>query len=147
MEKTSARLFSKVLGSEMKAKEQEIVFRLENSDGQPEILSMPIGESLALVEMVAAHHGATFPVRQGVETPALTVKWFEFGRDQNQNLVLVLTLSSGGKLTFSIPRGLDSSLREMFIANASLPPLCFKAGLQVRILFSCGAGFRSLSAC
>lgn len=121
MEKTGARPFSKVLGSNGIPNKQQILFHFENSDGGDETISMPIGESLALIEMIAAQHGA-FSVRDKAEMPVLSVKWFELGRDQDKNLVLVLTLRSGGKLSFSVPRGLDSPMSDVLRTNASLPP-------------------------
>ena len=120
MEKAAARPFSKVLGLNGIPDKQQISFHVENSDGVGEMISLPISESLALIEMIAAQHGA-FSAPDRREMSALSVKWFELGRDQDKNLVLVLTLRSGGKLTFSIPRGLDSPMSEVLTTNASLP--------------------------
>lgn len=122
VQKAVARQFLRVLGSEITTNKQQILFHLENSDSGTESISMPIGESLALVDMIAAQHNATFPTRGKAELSVLPVKWFELGRDQEKNLVVVLTLRSGGKLTFSFPRGLDNPMREVLAANASLPP-------------------------
>lgn len=103
-----------VLGSMAAPDGQHAFVRLQMPDKSEPVLAMPASELFRMIEALAVSAAQIQKITGATGTPVYHSTWFEVGENPaNGDVVLNLTLASGGRLAFAMARSMAEQLREV----------------------------------